>query len=350
MVLTFVGCGVPGVRLSFQERVEISRLRLEGLSCRAIGRVLCRAHTTIAREVAADVDGGGRYHPRRAHRAARDRGRRPKVLRLAADGDLRREVAGLLARGHSPMQACGRLAREHPGDPRWRVSHTTVYNAIYVLGRKRINAELDVALRSGRVWPMTRLALSAAGRLDRFEGMVGIAQRPAEVADRVVPGHWEGDLVEGAGHKSAIVTLVERTSRFLITCPLRSGRTSPEVIAAIQDGLRALPAQLRRSLTWDQGSEMARWADLRLDPGLEVFFCDPHAPWQRPTNENTNRLIREYFPKGSDFRAVTDDQLQHATDLLNTRARRIHAYATPAEVLADLIHTTDQANRGATTT
>ena len=325
------------MRLTYPERVEICRLRGEGLSDRAIGRALGRAHTTIGREVAADADRGGRYHPLRAQRAAAIRGRRPKALRLAGDGELRRHVAGLLARGHSPQQVCGRLAREHPGDPRWRMSPTTVYNAIYVLGRKRLNAELDVALRSGRVWPVSRLALRASSRLERFEGMAGIAERPAEAADRVLPGHWEGDLVEGAGHRSAIVTLVERTSRYLITCPLPSGKTSPEVIAAVREGLRDLPAQLRRSLTWDQGSEMALWADLRIDPDIEVFFCAPHSPWQRPSNENTNGLLRQYFPKGTDFRTVSDEQLRQATELLNTRARAVLDYATPAEVLNDLL-------------
>lgn len=334
---------VPGERMSFQERVAISEMRQRGLSMRAIGRALCRSHTTISREVAADADARGGYHPRRAELGARRRAARPKVLRLASDGPLRTQISHWLRAGASPAQACGRVAREHDGDPRWKVSHTTVYNAIYVLGRRGMNVELDVALRSGRMHRISRRAAQASGDKPRFVGMVSIADRPAEVADRVVPGHWEGDLVMGAGHRSAIVTLVERTSRFLICCSLPAGRTSEHVITAIRTGLLALPAHLRKTLTWDQGAEMARHADLRIDPQIDVYFADPHSPWQRPSNENTNGLIREYFPKGTDFTTVTDDDLQAAVDRLNGRPRQVLNFATPAETLNDLF-------AGATTT
>lgn len=336
---------MPGERLSFEERVMISAWRKEGKSIRAIGRALCRSHTTISREIAADVDGRGNYHPRRAHLDARRRAQRPKTLRLAADEGLRVAVSHWLRKGASPAQACGRLVREHPDDPRWRVSHTTVYNAIYVLGRRRMNVELDVALRTGRLRRMTRTATRAGRDKERFAGMVGIADRPAEVEDRVVPGHWEGDLVEGKAHASAIVTLVERHSRFLITCPLPAGKGSEQVITAIRAKLTQLPAHLRKTLTWDQGSEMARHAELAIDPQIAVYFCDPHAPWQRPTNENTNGLIREYFPKGTDFTTVTAEDLQAATDRLNGRPRNVLEFATPSEVLTDLLGAS-----GATTT
>jgi IS30 family transposase len=339
--------GVVADRLTFQERVVISGMLREGKSLRAIGRCLGRAHTTVGREVRADRDAKGGYYPLRAHREAGRRAARPKVLRLAADEPLRREISHWLRAGASPQQAAGRVAREHGGDRRWTVSHTTVYNAIYILGRRGMNLELDVALRTGRLRRLSRPAARAGrGGRDRFAGMVGIADRPAEVTDRSVPGHWEGDLVEGSRvSRSAIVTLVERQTRYLITCPLRNGKTSAEVIAAIRAGLGQLPADLRRSLTWDQGNEMARHLDLAVDPRIDVYFCDPHSPWQRPSNENTNGLIRQYFPKGTDFHAVTDHDLRAATDRLNGRPRKVLDYATPAEALADLL-TAD----GATTT
>jgi IS30 family transposase len=335
-------------RLTFAERVVISAMRKDGKSFRAIGRVLGRAHTTISRDVAADRDAkGAAYHPLRAQREAGRRAARPKALRLEVDHELRAQVSHWLRKGASPQQAAGRVSREHGGARRWTVSHSTVYNAIYVLGRRGMNVELDVALRTGRLRRLSRAA-ARAGRQDqdRFAGMIGIADRPAEVADRSVPGHWEGDLVEGSrASRSAIVTLVERQTRYLITCPLPDGKTSEAVITAIRAGLRRLPADLRRTLTWDQGSEMARHLDLAVDPQIAVYFCDPHSPWQRPSNENTNGLIREYFPKGSDFHAVTDHDLQAATARLNGRPRKVLNFATPAEVFADLL-TAD----GATTT
>lgn len=332
--------------MSFQERVEICRLRGEGLKDRAIGRALGRAHTTISREVAADRDTLGGYYPRRAHLDAARRAARPKALRLAVDEDLRGEISHWLRAGASPQQACGRVAREHPQDRRWKVSHETVYNAIYVLGRRGMNIELDVALRTGRLRRLSRPAQRAAGDLPRFTGMVGIAERDPEVEDRSVPGHWEGDLVEGSkASNSAIVTLVERQTRYLITCPLPNGRTSDHVITAIRAGLRAIPERLRKTLTWDQGSEMARHLDLAVDPQIKVYFCDPHSPWQRPSNENTNGLIREYYPKGTDFHTVPADELQAATDRLNNRPRNVLDFATPSETLAALLHLP-----GATTT
>jgi len=267
-------------RLSFAERVVVSAMRRDGKSYRAIGRALCRAHTTISREVHADTDAKGNYHPLRAQREAGWRAARPKVLRLARDEPLRAEISHWLRAGASPEQAAGRVARDHGGDRRWTVSHSTVYNAIYVLGRRGMNVELDVALRTGRLRRLSRPA-ARAGKRDqgRFAGMVGIAERPPEVADRSVPGHWEGDLVEGSrASRSAIVTLVERQTRYLITCPLPNGKTSAEVIGAIRAGLGRLPADLRRTLTWDQGNEMARHLDLAIDPQIAVYFCDPHSP------------------------------------------------------------------------
>jgi IS30 family transposase len=300
---------------------------------------LGRAHTTISRDVAADRDAkGAAYHPLRAQREAGRRAARPKVLRLARDEALRQEISHWLRAGASPQQAAGRVSREHGGERRWTVSHATVYNAIYVLGRRGMNVELDVALRTGRLRRMSRTASRAGHDQDRFPGMAGIAERPPQVADRSIPGHWEGDLVEGSrASRSAIVTLVERQTRYLITCPLPDGKASTPVIAAIRSGLAQLPADLRRTLTWDQGTEMARYHDLEIDPQIAVYFCDPHSPWQRPSNENTNGLIREYFPKGSDFTTVSDHDLRTATDRLNGRPRKVLNYATPAEAFTALL-------------
>lgn len=313
----------------------MARLRRElGLSFRAIGRVLGRAHTTIAREWAKDVDGGGAYHPSRAERGARARRARPKQLRLQQDPELAVEVAAGLRRRWSPEQVAGRLRRKHPDDARWHVSHTAIYNAIYVLGRKSLNAELDLALRSGRY---RRRARGVDGTRGRLRGMVMISERPDEVADRAVPGHWEGDLVEGVRKLSAVGTLVERSSRYLVTVPLREGKTADKVAEGVAAALVALPESLRRSLTWDQGKEMARHAQFTIETGIQVYFCDPHSPWQRPSNENHNGLLREYFPKGSDFNKISDEDLRAATAEINERPRKILGFATPAEVLSEMI-------------
>lgn len=335
---------MPGSHVTFQERVEIARLRLElGMSFRAIGRVLGRAHTTMAREFAKDVDGGGAYHPSRADRAARARRARPKLLLLEEELHLALAVAAGLRRGWSPQQVSGRLRREHPGDTRWRVSHTAIYNAIDVLGRKGLNAQLELALRSGRY--RRRARAGVAGVRGRLPNMVMISDRPSEVADRVVPGHWEGDLVEGARKLSAVATLVERKSRYLITVPLHEGKTADKVAQGVAAAMVELPASLRRSLTWDQGKEMARHVEFTIDTGIQVYFCDPHSPWQRPSNENHNGLLREYYPKGCDFNKISPEELQATTALINERPRKVLDYATPAEVLSEMI----AASTGATT-
>jgi transposase, IS30 family len=320
-------------RLGYAERCAIAMYRDRGLSCRVIGRLLGRAHTTVAREVAADVDGSGRYHPLRAQRAALARARRPKVCRLAADPLLAARVAAGLARRWSPEQVAGRLRRGDPDEPRWRVSHSAIYTAVYVLGRPRLNAELDVALRSGRARRRRRAAVAGA----RIADMVSIHERPFDPADRSVPGHWEGDLVLGARSATAIATVVERTSRFLIAAPLPDGKGAEQVNAALTAAVQDLPAALRRSLTWDQGTELAGHARLAVATGLKIYFADPHAPWQRGSNENTNGLLREYFPKGTDFSTVTPQALQAAVDEINGRPRKVLDFATAAETYNDIL-------------
>ena len=326
---------MPGSRLDFCERAQIAVMLEAGASLRMIGRVLGRAHTTIAREVAGDRDRGGRYYARRAELAARRRRARPKALRLQQDPVLRAEVGTWLGKRCSPEQAVGRLAREHPGDPRWKVSHTAVYNAIYVLGRKGLNAELDVALRSGRARRVARAGTKSLR--GRIPGMVSIAERPFAPQDRSVPGHWEGDLVIGKASKSAVATLVERTSRFMAAASLPDGKGAEQVAAGVAAAMVDLPESLRRSLTWDRGKEMSGHARFTVDTGIAVYFADPHSPWQRGTNENFNGLLREYFPKGTDFTTVTDADLQAAIAELNDRPRKILDFATPAEAFQEMI-------------
>ena len=328
---------MPGVHLSFVERVRIWELHWERRSTRFIAAAIGRHGSTVSRELRRREPGRD-YHPEAAQTDANHRRGRPKPFRLAVDHELRAGVGRLLAQDASPEQVAGRLRREHPGDPRWRVSHTTIYHAIYLLGRTRLNAELDVALRSRRAIRKPR-----GVPYSRLGDIVCIAQRPAEVADRAVPGHWEGDLLTGAAHRSHVGTLVERTSRFTVLVHLPRGKTAAEVRDGVAAAMTRLPEQLRRSLTWDRGTEMAEHARFRVDTGVAVYFCDPHSPWQRPTNENTNGLLRQYLPKGSDLSVHNADDLDAIARRLNGRPRKVLDYATPAEVFDRLLIEADAA-------
>ena len=249
-------------------------------------------------------------------------------------------VAGLLREDYSPGQIAGRLKRDYPGWPELQVSHETIYQALFVQGKGSLRAEVAAAVRCGRSRrrrPRSR-ALETRGRIP---GMINISERPAEAADRAVPGHWEGDLVIGKNGLSAIATLAERSSRFCLIMALPGDRTAATVSAALAAKITTLPAALRRSLTWDQGKELSGHAAFTIATGLPVYFADPHSPWQRGTNENTNGLIRYYYPKGrTDFRAITQAQLDDTARKLNTRPRRTLGYATPAEALGDLLDAT----------
>ena len=242
-----------------------------------------------------------------------------------------------LRKGWSPQQIAGRLALEHPDEPGLRVSHETIYHSWYVGGRGslRLALQAEARIERSKRRPRTRPE-SLRGKIS---DAVPIAERPAEADDRKVPGHWEGDLVIGVGKSSAIATVVERASRFTLICGLPGGRrTAAAVNASLTSKIAALPADLFRSLTWDRGKEMARHADFTIATGIKVFFADPYSPWQRGTNENTNRLIRYYFPRSvADFRTISQDELDHVADLLNSRPRKILGYRTPAEVLQELI-------------
>lgn len=322
--------------LSLEEREEISRGLSAGLSVRRIARRLGRSASTISREVAAN---GGRagYRACRADRQAWVRARRPKAAKLATDARLRAFVEAGLERRWSPQQIVLRLRREFPHDAGMRISHETIYQSLYVQSRGALRQELTASLRSGRTHRRPRGARSAAGRI---AGMVMISERPAEAADRAVPGHWEGDLILGKAGTSQIGTLVERTTRFLQLVWLPDGRTADVVAAAIAAKIGTLPAALRRTLTWDQGSEMAQHAAFTIKTGIDVYFCDPHSPWQRPANENTNGLLRQYFPKSVDLSSVTEHHLDLVADELNGRPRQTLNAMTPSEAFSQLVATT----------
>jgi len=326
---------MPGVRLSFRERVEVCR-RLAGREPFAeVGRALGRPTSTIAREVARN---GGRelYAAEAAQRRWEGQARRPKPFKLECHHGLRRMVAAKLARQWSPDQIAGWLRRCHRGDPRWWVSPQTIYHSLYVQGRGGLRDELRAHLRRERSRPRRELAADGRGRL---VGMVSIAQRPPEADDRRVPGHWEGDLLLGVpSGQSHIATLVERHSRFVVLVKLPDRRDATAINDALITAIRRLPAQLARSLTWDQGKEMARHATFTIATGVQVYFCDPASPWQRGSNENTNGLLRQYWPKGViDFRDLTQADLDRVAHRLNTRPRKTLDYRTPADIYRDAI-------------
>jgi IS30 family transposase len=330
-------------RLSLTEREEIALGRAAGESLRSIARRLGRAASTLSREVRPEERYGQRYRASLGDNRAYLHSRRPKPAKLARPGPLRDLVLSLLAQRWSPQQIAGWLRQAQPEQPELRVSHETIYQAIYLQARGNLRAELtrQVALRSGRAARRPRPAEGGAVRSQRPWLDLRIADRPAEVADRAVPGHWEGDLLEGrriAGSGSAIATLVERQTRFVILVALPGGKLSEHVAAQLTDAMTWLPERLRATLTWDQGSEMARHADFSLATDCKVYFCDPHSPWQRGSNENTNGLLRQYFPKGhTDFTTISQAELNAVADQLNGRPRQTLGWATPGEKMAQLL-------------
>lgn len=323
-------------RLSLEERVEI-RLGLEaGRSLRAIARDINRDPATVCREVNANGRRLG-YRPVTAHRRAEARARRPKATKLASHPRLCARVVDDLERLWSPEQIATRLRREFGDDDSMRISHETIYKTLYVQGRGELRRELARCLRTGRA---KRVPRGRSERRGRIPDMVMISERPPDVADRAVPGHWEGDLLMGKNGTSAIGTLVERSTRFVILLPLRRGRSAEQVREAMTEAITSLPAALRRSVTWDQGTEMCEHVRFRVDTGVEVYFCDPHSPWQRGSNENTNGLLRQYFPKGVDLSTFTEADLQAAADGLNGRPRETLGWDTPAERLGQFVAST----------
>jgi IS30 family transposase len=374
-----------GRYLSFAEREEIALLRARQHGVRAIARRLGRSPSTISRELrrnAATRGGGLDYRASTAQWHAQRRARRPKTAKLAANDRLRQYVQDRLAgnvtapdgsqvagpqvrwigRRHgrrkdrrwatswSPEQIAGRLRVDFPHDGSMRISHEAIYQALYVQGRGALGRELTACLRTGRALRVPRARTRGRGK-NFVSPQILISQRPAEAEDRAVPGHWEGDLILGLG-SSAIGTLVERTTRFTMLLhlprmdghshgvrvkngPALAGHGAQAVRDAIASSITTLPEQLRKSLTWDQGAEMAQHARLRIDTGLQVFFCDPHSPWQRGANENTNGLLRQYFPKGTDLSKHNPSDLDAVAAALNSRPRKTLGWRTPAEALND---------------
>ena len=367
--------------LSFREREEIAILNARNPGVRETARRLQRSPSTISRELrrnAATRAGGFEYRATTAQWHAERKARRPKTAKLARNEQLRRYVqerlAGMIttpesqplpgpnvrwigrrhgrrqhrrwSKAWSPEQISNRVPLDFPDDESMRVSHEAIYQALYVQGRGALRRELTACLRTGRALRVPRARTRRSKHFVSAEVM--ISERPPEAADRSVPGHWEGDLILGLG-SSAIGTLVERTTRFtmLLHLPRMAGHGEPRtkngpalaghgaeaMRNAIASSIVSLPEQLRRSLTWDQGTEMAQFAQLRIDTGLQVFFCDPQSPWQRGTNENTNGLLRQYFPKGTDLSKHSIDDLTAVAAALNTRPRKTLGWKTPAEAL-----------------
>lgn len=379
-----------GRYLSFAEREELAISYAQGHGVRTIAGRLARAPSTISRELrrnAATRSGGFAYRATTAQWHADRAARRPKAARLAVYTALRTYVAERLAgqvvapgggtipgpavrwngrrhgrrqhrrwaRAWSPEQIARRLPLDFPDDPTMRISHEAIYQALYVQGRGALRRELTACLRTGRALRVPRAR--SRGRGKAFVGPeILISARPPEIADRAVPGHWEGDLIVGL-RSSAIGTLVERTTRFTLLLhlppmpghrrgghekngPALAGHGAEAVREAIVRTMATMPQQLRQSLTWDQGAEMAQHARLHIDTGLQVYFCDPHSPWQRATNENTNGLLRQYFPKGTDLSPYCADDLAAVTLTLNTRPRKTLGWRTPAEAFDQLLQST----------
>jgi transposase, IS30 family len=320
--------------LSLAEREEISRGLIAELSYRQIARVLGRAPSTISREVANNggLDG---YRAVAADAAARVRARRPKAAKLATDPGLRERVQTWLEELWSPSQIAAKLKLEFPERPEWWVSHETIYQAIYVQGRGALRRELAACLRTGRALRHPRK--QAVARRSRITGIVEISERPAEAEDRAVPGHWEGDLIFGKHNRSAIGTLVERSTRFVMLLHLPDGHDATQVRDRMIAAIHTLPTQLRRSLTWDRGTEMARHAEITMATDMAIYFCDPHSPWQRGSNENTNGLLRQYFPKGTDLRIHNADHLNFVATQLNGRPRQTLGWNTPTQSLNQVL-------------
>ena len=383
---------LSGRYLSLGEREEIALMRVQGCSMNAIARRLGRAASTVSRELrrnAATRSGDLQYRATTAQWHAERSALRPKPGKLAGNQALRdyvhERLAGLVttpdgatlagpgvtwsgrrhgrrqerrwARAWSPEQIARRLPIDFPDDPTMRISHEAIYQSLFIQGRGALRRELTACLRSGRALRVPRARTRSRGK-SFVAPEIMISQRPAEASDRAVPGHWEGDLILGLG-SSAIGTLVERTTRFTMLLhlprmaghsqtarvkngPALAGHGAEAVCETISRAITTLPEQLRRSLTWDQGAEMAQHARLKIDAGMEVYFCDPHSPWQRATNENTNGLLRQYFPKGTDLSVYSADEIAAVAVALNTRPRKTLDWRTPAEALDALLQSANE--------
>ncbi len=324
--------------LTLLEREEISRGLKAQLSLRVIARHLRRSPSTISREVRRN---GGRiaYRATLSDEAAWERSVRPKLCKLACHPILCRTISAKLKRKWSPQQIAGWLKREHPDDEQNRVSHETIYRSLYIQTRGVLKKELLAHLRATRSIRRSRHASLKRDGLGQLKDAVSIRDRPAAVEDRAVPGHWEGDLIAGSKN-SFIATLVERHSRYVLLVKVPNKDTASVIAALIQQSKR-LPRELYKSLTWDRGKEMAGHQQFTVATDIEVYFCDPHSPWQRGSNENTNRLLRQYFPKGTDLSQHSQAKLSAVARQLNERPRKTLQYQTPAERFAECVAATN---------
>ena len=335
--------------LSREERYEIARLRDAGAGVRRIARAVGRDPGTISRELARNGHARtGRYEPERAHTLAHQRQRRPKVRKLARNNRLRQWVQERLDVQDSPEQITGRLPVQFPHDPGMRISPEAIYQAIYVRPVGQLRRQMRSHLRTGRTARRSRASRTPREGRGSIVDAVSIHDRPEEVEARLVPGHHEGDLIMGSvASNSAIGTIVERTTGFLTLVHLPDGHRAEQVATAVAAQVTQLPETMRKTLTWDRGSEMAAHKQLASATGLKIYFADPYSPYQRGTNENTNGLLRQYFPKGSDLSVHTADDLKRVADILNNRPRKRHRFRTPNEVMTSLIE--QDLNRGVAT-
>jgi IS30 family transposase len=327
---------MPGVRLGFEEREKIALGIARDEPFCEIALRLGRPTSTVSREV--ERSGGRRdYTASRAQRETRTRATRPKCRKLVVNTTLAAYVSEGLERRWSPAEVSARLVRDHPLDQEMRVSPETIYCSLYLQGKGGLKKELVRALRSGRLHRRPRKRGERAQRANVLGDITPISERPPEATDRAFPGHWEGDLLMGAFNRSALVTVVERRSRFLLLGDLPAGHDAQAVYECLIELTADLPDALRRSLTWDQGREMAHWPQLQVDADIDVFFCDPHSPWQRPSNEHMNGLLRQYFPKGTDLNLLSLEHVRFVAAEMNGRPRKVLDWKTPAEVYAEVI-------------
>ena len=329
-----------GKRLRFEDRCAIEAGLAVGETQTSIAARIGFDKSTVSRELGRGRLATGRYSAKRGQAAWVAAGKRPKPGKLATHPRLRARVEEDLGKRYSPQQIAERLRRDFPDDPEMQVHHETIYQSLYVQARGQLRADLTKALRSGRIRRRPRRPEGTEERRGRIPDMVMISQRPVEVADRAVPGHWEGDLIIGKLNASAIGTVVERTTNYTLLLHLPHGHGTEQVTAALIERMRHLPNQLRRSITWDQGKELAAHKTLTggvLGEDFKVYFCDPHSPWQRAVNENTNGLLRQYFPKGTDLSVHSSQDLAWVEQELNDRPRKRLDYLRPSEVIGDLL-------------
>lgn len=351
---------LSGRYLDPMDRAVIMVAQREGKSVRAIAGMLGRSPSTISRELARNRVSAGynsgkhrfrAYDARSAQLKAEGRSSRPQPSKLARDPVLREYVQTRLDQRWSPEQISNTLRVDYPGQEEMRVSHESIYRSLFVQARGSLKREVEAKLRTGRTLRKPRRQNGGDGRgQHRIPDMLLISERPAEARDRAVPGHWEGDLIIGKDSGSQIGTLVERSTRFVMLVHLPGSRAADVVAEALTDAIHRMPSEMMKSLTWDQGIEMARHPDVTLATDIEIYFCDPHSPWQRGSNENTNGLLRQYFPKGTDLSVHTAEHLDFVARELNARPRKTLGWKTPAQAMDELLLRPQEHNGVATTT